>query len=327
MFDTKDQMLIEALSKAGSYLSGNELGAALNMSRVAIGKRLHALQAAGLPLQAKAATGYRLKKGFIPLAHSAILEHLDQVAAAKVRSSEIHISLDSTNAQIESIALSSGQAGFVATEVQQFGKGRRSNQWFSAPFHNIMLSLAWQFPVWPTDITAISLATGVVVAEALESEGITGLQLKWPNDLYVNKVKFGGILINIQGESGAEARINCGIGLNIKLSDNDKAKIDQPCTDLYSEGYLKLDRNVVIAKLANAWVDLCEQFLQFGFAPYTQRWHQLHLFQDQEVIARKGDKALTGRVLGADAQGCLLIADSTNAQTRLVDPDYSLKAI
>ena len=63
MFDNKDQKIIAALNSADSYLSGNQLGKLLGVSRVAVGKRLHTMQTAGLPLETKAATGYRLQNG------------------------------------------------------------------------------------------------------------------------------------------------------------------------------------------------------------------------------------------------------------------------
>ena len=327
MFDTKDHKIIAALSSTDSYLSGNQLGDLLGMSRVAIGKRLRVMQAAGLPVETKAATGYRLQKGFTPLNQNSILQLLNQSTISKLAKSEVHIVMDSTNSQIESIFLNAGQTGFVTTEVQNLGKGRRSNNWISTPFQNIMLSLAWQFPVWPTDITAFSLATGVMVADVLGNLGIKGLQLKWPNDLYLNGAKIGGILINIKGDSGAEVRLNCGIGLNIKISAKDQQAIDQECTDLYTAGHKNLNRNYLIADLVNNWVDLCEQFQSYGFAPYSERWHSLHLFQNCDVIATKGKLQVVGRVTGVDAQGSLVIKKSNLEEARIVDPEYSLRLV
>jgi BirA family transcriptional regulator, biotin operon repressor / biotin---[acetyl-CoA-carboxylase] ligase len=327
MYDSKDQKLIAALNTADSYLSGNQLGELLGMSRVAVGKRLHAMQSAGLPLKTKAATGYRLLNEFTPLDHGLIFQLLDKITISKLVASQVHITLDSTNIQIESIKLSSGDAGFVTSEAQSLGKGRRANNWISTPFQNIMLSLAWQFPVWPADITAFSLSAGVMVADVLKNAGVKGLQLKWPNDLYLNGAKIGGILINIQGESGAEVRLNCGIGLNIKMSDKDRKAIDQDCTDLYSAGHTSLDRNKLIAGLVNNWTDLCEQFLLHGFTPYSERWHRLHLFQNCDVIATKGNTEVIGRVTGVDRQGCLIIKSSDREETRLIDPEYSLRLL
>ena len=327
MYDSNDKKLIAALNDADDYLSGNQLGKSLGMSRVAVGKRLKALRSVGLPLETKAATGYRLLNGYSALDRGSILQRLDNITRSKLTASQVHISLGSTNVQIETISLHSGESAFVATEAQHLGKGRRSNSWISTPFHNIMLSLAWQFPVWPPGITAFSLAAGVMVVGVLESLGVEDLQLKWPNDLYLNGAKIGGILINIQGESGAEVRLNCGIGLNIELSDEDQTTIDQSCTDLHSSGYTGLDRNQLIAGLVNNWRELCDQFLLHGFAPYADRWHRLHLFQDCEVIASKGKTEIIGQVTGVDTQGCLIIRSQDHKETRLIDPEYSLRLL
>ena len=58
---------------------------------------------------------------------------------------------------------------------------------------------------WPTRsssnlpiLSALTLALGLGVIDALESLGVTGVQLKWPNDLVAADGKLGGILTETQ---------------------------------------------------------------------------------------------------------------------------------
>jgi BirA family biotin operon repressor/biotin-[acetyl-CoA-carboxylase] ligase len=56
---------------------------------------------------------------------------------------------------------------------------------------------------------------GVSVAERLAALGVTGLALKWPNDLWLGAAKLGGILIET-ATSGAQRYAVVGVGLNLR---------------------------------------------------------------------------------------------------------------
>ena len=84
----------------------------------------------------------------------------------------------------------------------------------------------------PTRLGGLALVTGVAVREALESLGARGIDLYWPNDLYFQHRKLGGILGEVKPEStssgsagaaGAAERylVALGIGLNIDLAGLD----------------------------------------------------------------------------------------------------------
>ena len=298
MFDQTDQKIIHTLFDADEYISGNQLGDMFGMSRAGIAKRLRALGAVGLPLKKKAATGYRLVRDYIPLSIETILDGIEGEARPYISGAELHLSVDSTNSRMEALLPAAGQAAVVIAETQTAGKGRRANQWQSTPFKNLQLSLAWTFPVWPANITALSLAAGVIVMDTLKSLGVEGIQLKWPNDIYLNGQKLGGILINIQGQSGGEAVVICGIGINIQLDAGDKKNIKPSPIDLAGAGYRNMDRNAMVSDLVTGWVELCREFTARGFEPYRDRWHAAHLYQGQQVVASRDDVRIRGPGIG-----------------------------
>ena len=80
--------------------------------------------------------------------------------------------------------------------AQTAGRGQRGNSWEAAPGLNITLSLMLR----PRELHAsrqfaVSEAVALGVADLLTELGLTGVKVKWPNDVYVANGKIAGILI------------------------------------------------------------------------------------------------------------------------------------
>lgn len=104
----------------------------------------------------------------------------------------------------------------ILTDHQLAGRGQRGNQWEAQAGQNLMFSLILK----PSFLNAaeqfwLNMAVSLGIADALEP--LTGdiLRIKWPNDIYLDSQKLGGILIEntLQGYTIAWSVI--GIGLNI----------------------------------------------------------------------------------------------------------------
>ena len=105
----------------------------------------------------------------------------------------------------------------LAAREQTAGRGQRGNSWEAEPGKNLTLSLMLR----PDGLHAsrqfeLSEAVALGVADFLDSLGLEGVCVKWPNDIYVGDRKICGILIeNTLGSSGAILRAVAGIGVNI----------------------------------------------------------------------------------------------------------------
>lgn len=118
--------------------------------------------------------------------------------------------VSSTNDELRELAEKGMSEGLVLiAEEQTEGRGRRGAAWFSPKGENLAFSVLLR----PTEPKALwhrlSLATGLAVAEALE-KSVTGVEIKWPNDVRVSGKKIAGILV----EAGADFVI-VGIGINV----------------------------------------------------------------------------------------------------------------
>ncbi|WP_240410413.1 biotin--[acetyl-CoA-carboxylase] ligase [Hymenobacter oligotrophus] len=106
----------------------------------------------------------------------------------------------------------------VITNSQTAGRGQRGNQWEAAPGENLTLSVVWR-PVFLPAAAQFQLNLAVALGVHDWAAGLLGpdpaLRLKWPNDLFYQDQKLGGILIE-NTLSGAQIHFSIvGIGLNI----------------------------------------------------------------------------------------------------------------
>ena len=126
-------------------------------------------------------------------------------------------SVDSTNNYIANlINVGKIQHGTVILADEQIsGKGQRGSRWLSNPSENLIfsmfldtatLSVNHQFIL--TEFVSIS------VCNALKKVGVNSV-IKWPNDIFVNKKKIAGILIENQIKGSNLNGTIVGIGLNI----------------------------------------------------------------------------------------------------------------
>lgn len=105
----------------------------------------------------------------------------------------------------------------IHTDYQTAGRGQLNNSWFSSPRLNALPSIYLRLDRPLQQIWSISEATAIAVyksyQEQLSSEDT--IEIKWPNDLFVNDHKIAGILIHNALAEGSVAETIIGIGMNI----------------------------------------------------------------------------------------------------------------
>ena len=113
--------------------------------------------------------------------------------------------------------------GFILTARQQSrGKGRTGNTWLS-PLGCMMFSMQIMIPIDSNLGRSLPLIQHLVVVAFVKSirEKIgfedLDLNIKWPNDIYVNKkIKIGGVIVN---STSFESTFNIIIGLGVNVSN------------------------------------------------------------------------------------------------------------
>lgn len=126
--------------------------------------------------------------------------------------------MDSTNnyamGLVQKGAANNGDAVFASEQTA--GKGRRGKRWESRKGENIVLTVISEMK-WLPVLSQFHLSVAVAVAchDFLSGHVEYDIKIKWPNDIFINDRKAGGILIEniIKGHIWQWAII--GIGLNV----------------------------------------------------------------------------------------------------------------
>jgi BirA family biotin operon repressor/biotin-[acetyl-CoA-carboxylase] ligase len=104
----------------------------------------------------------------------------------------------------------------VVAARQTAGRGTRGRNWSSEP-GGLWLSVVAR-PARADALEALSLRIGLALALALEaaSPALPRLDLKWPNDIVVDRRKLAGILCEARWAAGKCQWVVVGFGLNVR---------------------------------------------------------------------------------------------------------------
>lgn len=294
----------------GQYHSGEILAEALGISRAAVWKAVHkAGEVLGLDIRSRRGRGYRLSTPLELLDPVRILEALGDGTRCHIARLEIFDDIASTNAHLMAEGHAGAPSGTLClAERQSAGRGRRGRTWVSPFGANIYLSLLWRYPLGPGELGGLSLAVGTAVAAVLESEGVEGIALKWPNDVLWQRRKLAGLLLEVAAEVQGPSMVVVGLGLNTRLRGDHVDAIGQPWVDMEEilgpGGY---SRNRLAARLVAGLVDVMDRYGGEGLAPFLSQWERYDLYRGEPVEIRMGDRVVNGIQAGVTVQGALCV--------------------
>lgn len=326
--DPNHRALIRILAD-GHFHSGEQLGEYFGITRAAVNKRIQQLEDFGLRIHSVVGRGYRLVDAIDVLDKAQIKKKLNPQSSQV----ELYVEdcLDSTNTFLLSRSHYIMPPAVCLAEYQSQGRGRRGKTWMSPYGSNIYLSLLWQFPGEVAALSGLSLAVGVSLATSLEARGIAGIALKWPNDLYACGKKIGGILVEVspqRAESSQDTqsvRVVIGVGLNIRLSEEHCALIDQDAMDLTRLGF-RGSRNDLCACIINKLYADLMRFNEGGFAGFCADWNQRNLYFNQAVEIHQPKSRLLGICGPVNHQGELILS-THQGEFRIQSGEVSLRKV
>lgn len=290
----------------GQFISGQVLATDTGVSRTAISKHIKVLTEMGLDIFSVQGKGYKLANPIQLLEQQVIVQKLRQQGATNIV--EVHNLIDSTNSYLMRRLPNNVTHGQVCiAEYQSSGRGRRGKQWISPFGSHLYLSMYWHLEQGLSAAMGISIVIGLAVSDVLKSEYDLDVQLKWPNDIYVEGKKLAGILVELEGQSVGPGNCVIGLGLNLNMPQQSAVQIDQPWTDLQQAVNTPIDRNQLAANLITTISKRLEQHHKFGLAPMLNDWQRQDYFINQAVRLVTGEKETRGICRGINASGALLL--------------------
>jgi BirA family biotin operon repressor/biotin-[acetyl-CoA-carboxylase] ligase len=225
------------------------------------------------------------------------------------RAIEYHDAIPSTQDRAREI----GGPAVVVADHQTAGRGTRDRIWVAPAGTSLLAS--WVY----TDVSAAPAAilAGVAIVRALDSLGVPGASLKWPNDVLIDGRKVAGAMAH--ASTGDEGSLVLGIGVNVRQVASDfPADLRAPATSLALHGRA-VDR---LALLARVTAELDRALADIPGALATWRERSSVLGRDV-VVERVGEPVLRGVARDLDVDGALLL-ETPGGRQRIVVGEVSL---
>ena len=215
---------------------------------------------------------------------------------------EVLPEIDSSNSELMRRARAGQhEATLLVAERQTAGRGRMGRVWQSQPGDSLTFSLS--LALKPQDWSGLSLAVGLSLAESLHPD----VGLKWPNDLWFQDRKLGGILVEA-ASMGGRSQVVVGVGLNIRPRPADglntaPAALTELLPDLTAADCL--------ARVAMPLIQTLLAFEREGFAPLQTRFESRDVLKGRRVHTSDGH---VGVAIGVSPSGALRLQTDTGVQ-------------
>ena len=234
--------------------------------------------------------------------------------------------VDSTNTELgRRLRRGHAETVLIVAQHQTAGRGRLGRSWVTQEGGALTFSLG--MPMHPPTWSGLSLAVGLTLVEALDPDGLLGLGIKWPNDLWHwpkpnSATKLGGILIETlpmpDPLPGRYAIV--GVGINLRTPDIETGAI--PARGLDHWGEIP-EPGRLLQRLAQPLVQMLIDFERTGPKVWLNRFGTRDLLWGVPVSTSQG---FHGVACGVDAQGALLL-DTPQGRIKVDSAEISVRPL
>ena len=166
----------------------------------------------------------------------------------------------------------------------------------------------------------MTMIMAIAVVDAIsETSGLNPL-IKWPNDIYINKKKLGGILTEFSMSGKVVDYVVIGLGLN----DNSMLF---PVTSVCSETGCQVSRENILVSILKRF-DLYYRDVMIGnLDEYYKKWNERSMIIGEQVIIESPEKKIFGKAVSIDRNGSLIILNNNGRYQSIMCGDVSVREI
>jgi len=323
----KQEILKAFKSQPHTFISGEYLSQLCNCTRTAVWKHIEELRQEGYEFEAVRKSGYRLLSSPDLISAEEITAGLD---TSKIGT---HIVAYDTVVTTQLLAHELAGKGavegtLVIADQQTGGKGRLGRVWHSPKGTGIWMSLILRPAIPLAKAPQMTLVTAVAMTKTIIKELGLDVQIKWPNDIFVNGKKVCGILTELNAESDRINYLVVGIGVNVNTAEQDFPEhLTNIGTSLRIASGRVVKRAAFVQEFCRQFEQLYEKYLQHGFESIKAEWEKYSMSLGRMVTVRTLNGSLEGRAIGLDAEGVLLVEDAQGTLHKVYSADIEYGAI
>lgn len=318
--------ILKLLKEKEDYVSGQELCERFGVSRTAVWKVMNQLKEEGYEIEAVRNKGYILKGTGDILSQAELTSGIcTEWAGARVVYFD---ETDSTNIQAKRLADDGAPHGtLVVADRQKSGKGRRGRSWSSPAGVGIWMSMVLRPKISPVSASMLTLVVALAVRKGIyESTGLAA-EIKWPNDLVLNKKKVCGILTEMSTELMEIQYVVPGIGINVNQTEFPE-EIRSTATSLALEGSRPCKRSEIIAKTMAAFESYYETFMKTGdMSGLMEEYNSFLVNIGNEVCVLDPAGEYRGVSCGINSAGDLLVILPNGERREVFSGEVSVRGV
>jgi BirA family biotin operon repressor/biotin-[acetyl-CoA-carboxylase] ligase len=192
----------------------------------------------------------------------------------------------------------------VITLNQTAGRGQRGNTWHSEPGKNLTFSIVLR-PTFLSvnDLFCLNIFSSLALHDYLSEKGCPSVNIKWPNDIYVQEKKICGLLVEnlLQGNELNGSVL--GIGLNVNQERFDVDHATSLSVVLNRQLELQEELEILLTKIEVRYLQLRANKLSGLMEDYLQAMYGLN---EAHFFTSFGD-TFEGTICGVDRSGRLRV--------------------
>jgi BirA family biotin operon repressor/biotin-[acetyl-CoA-carboxylase] ligase len=193
----------------------------------------------------------------------------------------------------------------IMTHFQTGGRGQRGSDWISEPGKNLLFSIVLNGHfINAGNYFLLSKSVAIGINEALEEvSGETGF-VKWPNDIFINNKKIGGILIENQWKGNLLEVAIVGVGINVNQMNFDQLSDVTSLALLSSKSY---DLHEVLKKIFEK-IEYYYNLLKRGEVELINKIYFNHLmYSNQWRIYDSIKGRIEGKIIEVKENGLIVL--------------------
>ena len=215
----------------------------------------------------------------------------------------------------------------VISDEQTKGRGRFNRRWVTRPGSSLAFSLILK--PYPTEIENLGLFAplcGLAVHDALKSLFNIDPQIKWPNDILIERQKCCGILVEAAWTNDRPNAVVLGIGINItrdSVPPADGQLFSAACLEDYVQS--PVDRFSVLQQVL---LDIQKWRTLLAAPHFFEHWTKHLAFLGEQVMIVQSEKqSIIGVEKGINQRGNLVLILDNNEEMAFEVGDVHLRPL
>ncbi|RJR31348.1 MAG: biotin--[acetyl-CoA-carboxylase] ligase [Desulfobacteraceae bacterium] len=324
MTDTRERVLKFLSEAEGTWVSGDDLARRVALTRSAVWKHVRRLREEGCAIESSPRKGYLLKTKPDRLNPDTVKSALRTSVLGK-REIVFFNRTDSTNTAAKSMAHEGAPEGtLILADGQSGGRGRKGRSWYSPMRDGLYASIVLRPSLLLSQAGRIPIFASLAVAETLIALGLSGVAIKWPNDILVRGRKIAGILTEVGAEMDAVDYIVIGVGVNINTRSF-PVDLHGSATSFYLETGDILSRDAVLTRYLTLFEHSYKSYRKGITGGLLTRWKNLSGIIGREVVVENAGRTWGGVAEDLDEDGALIVRDSQGERIRVTSGDVRVR--